>query len=89
MNALFPERECASRNDGLAERRHSGRQPNRRSPYPSSPEIKRLIKAARDAGLDVAGIEASPDGTVRLVEARALPAAPASLFDELVAKGKI
>lgn len=61
----------------------------RRSTYPRSPDIKRLIKAARDAGLDVAGFEASPDGTVRVVEARALPAQPASLFDELESKGKI
>lgn len=54
-----------------------------------SPQIKRLIKAARDAGLDVAGFDALPDGTIRVFEARALPAPPGSLFDELESKGKI
>lgn len=39
----------------------------RRSPYPSTPEIKRLIAAAMKSGLQVDGIEVSPDGTVRLL----------------------
>jgi hypothetical protein len=55
--------------------------------YPSATEIKRLIKAARDAGLDPAGFEASPDGTIKVVEARAQ--APDDLFAKLEKQGKI
>jgi hypothetical protein len=54
---------------------------------PSSPEIKRVLKAARDAGLDPAGFEATPDG-IRVFEARAIPA-EGTLFDELERQGKI
>jgi hypothetical protein len=57
------------------------------SGYPSATEVKRLIKAARDAGLDPAGFEASPDGTIKVVEARAQ--APDDLFAKLEKQGKI
>jgi hypothetical protein len=60
-----------------------------RPTYVRSPEIKRLIKAARDSGLDPAGFDALPDGTVRIVEARAMPQPAESLFDNLEAAGKI
>ncbi|HEY1605581.1 MAG TPA: hypothetical protein VGF77_08270 [Allosphingosinicella sp.] len=60
-----------------------------RPAYARSPEIKRLMKAARDSGLDPAGFEALPDGTVRVLEARAIPKPAENIFDRLVAEGKI
>jgi len=47
------------------------------------------VQAARDLGLDVAGLEVCPDGTVRVIEARAMQQQPQTLFDKLNAEGKI
>ncbi|HVQ09559.1 MAG TPA: hypothetical protein VMS43_14095 [Allosphingosinicella sp.] len=57
--------------------------------YPSQAVIDRTVAAARKAGLDPAGLEVLRDGTIRIVEARAMPQQPASLFDELEAAGKL
>lgn len=57
--------------------------------YPSQAVVERMIAAARKAGLDPAGFEASRDGTVRIIEARAMPDQPGSLFDELDQLGKL
>lgn len=51
--------------------------------------IKRIIAAAEKAGLDVAGFEALPDGTVRVFDARGVPKPAQSLFDELEQAGKL
>lgn len=48
--------------------------------YPRKVEIDRAIQAARAAGIDVAGIEISPTGHIRLLEARAIPQ-PQNDFD--------
>lgn len=56
------------------------------SRYASQAAIERVARAAKKLGLDVAGIEALPDGTIRVLEARA---APTSLFDELEQAGKL
>jgi hypothetical protein len=55
--------------------------------YAGKVAIRHLVEAARAAGLDPAGIEALPDGTIRVVEARALP--KPTLFDELDQSGQI
>lgn len=51
--------------------------------------IRHVVQAARDLGLDVAGLEVCPDGTVRVIEARAMPQQPQTLFDRLDAEGRI
>jgi hypothetical protein len=51
--------------------------------------VRRLIDAARKAGLDPAGVEALPDGTVRLLDARLAPKQSADLFEELERAGKL
>lgn len=51
--------------------------------YPSKAKITGLIQIARAAGIDVAGIEVSPEGVIRVMEARAIPAEKPSLFDRL------
>lgn len=56
---------------------------------PGAVAIKRTVEAARKAGIDVAGFVASPDGTIRVFDARTSAAAPASLFEELERAGKI
>lgn len=38
--------------------------------YPRKAQIERTIRAAKACGLDVAGFEVSPDGTIRIMEAR-------------------
>lgn len=40
--------------------------------YPRKAEIARAVSAAKSCGLDVAGFEVSPDGTIRIMEARAV-----------------
>lgn len=57
--------------------------------YPGKVAIRHAIEAARAGGLDVAGVEVAPDGTIRILEARAMPTEPTSLFDELKAAGKL
>ena len=52
--------------------------------YPSEQQIERMFAIAKRLGLDVAGFEVSADGSIRIMEARAVtapPAAPASDFD--------
>lgn len=51
--------------------------------------IKRILAAAEKAGLDVAGFEALPDGTVRVFDARSAPKPAGSLFDDLEQAGKL
>jgi hypothetical protein len=41
--------------------------------YPHKAEIVRAVEAAKACGLDVAGVEVSPNGTIKIIEARALP----------------
>jgi hypothetical protein len=57
--------------------------------YPGKVAIRHVVEAARDLGIDVAGLEVAPDGTIRVMEARAIPQQPKSLFDQLEAEGKI
>lgn len=38
--------------------------------YANKAIIKRVVDAAREAGIDVAGFELHPDGTVRVFDAR-------------------
>lgn len=57
--------------------------------YASQAVIERMLAAARKAGLDPAGFEASRDGTVRIIEARAMPQQTTDLFDELDQLGKL
>lgn len=42
--------------------------------YPNKQTLKRLVDNARAAGIDVAGVEMAPDGTVRLLPPLADPA---------------
>lgn len=59
--------------------------------YPGKVAIRHAVETARDLGLDVAGFEVSPDGTIRVMEARAMPkpATPDNLYDRLKAEGKL
>lgn len=60
-----------------------------RRDYPGKVAIRHAVEAAKACGLDVAGIEVNPDGSIRVVEARALPAEKPGLFEQLEAQGKI
>lgn len=57
--------------------------------YPRKVEITRMIAAAKAAGLDVAGIEVSPDGSIKLIEARAMPSKAMTEFERMEAAGLI
>lgn len=59
-----------------------------KSPYPRRSHVKQVVETARAIGIDVAGIEVSPSGIVKVIDARAIAAAPANdLFAEWDAKG--
>lgn len=49
--------------------------------YPRKAEIQRLVRAAREAGIDVGGFEVSPEGVIRILPAAAM-VKPATAFDE-------
>jgi hypothetical protein len=51
--------------------------------------IRKIVETARELGLDVAGLSVAPDGTVTVMEARAIPQPEGTLFDRLQAEGKI
>lgn len=55
--------------------------------YPGKVAIRHAIEVAKSCGLDVAGFELSPDGTIRIMEARALPQKFENEFDRLEAAG--
>lgn len=57
--------------------------------YAGKVAIRHAVAAARDNGIDVAGIEVSPGGTIRVLEARAIPKAEESEFDRWEAAGKL
>lgn len=57
--------------------------------YAGSTAIRRAKEAADAFGLDVAGLELAPDGTIRVMEARAMPKKEESLFDQLEREGKL
>lgn len=49
--------------------------------YPRNAQIERMIRAAKACGIDVAGFEVSPEGHIRIMEARVTPATPANDFE--------
>lgn len=55
---------------------------DRRPRFPHKSDIVRLIAAARAGGIDPAGIELSPEGGVRILEARAASTPPADEFSK-------
>ncbi|MEA3034236.1 MAG: hypothetical protein QOH86_2252 [Sphingomonadales bacterium] len=56
--------------------------------YPGKGAIRRVVETARDLNLDVAAFSVAPDGTITVMEARAMPQ-PGGLFDRLEAEGKL
>lgn len=44
--------------------------------YPTRAKIKAAVEIARELGLDVAGFEVSPDGSIRVLESRAAASPP-------------
>lgn len=57
--------------------------------YPGKVAVRNALEWARDMGLDVAGFEMRPDGTVRVLDARAFPAQPADEFEAWDQAGKL
>lgn len=57
--------------------------------YPGKVAVRQALEWAREFGLDVAGFEIAPDGRVRVLDARAFPAAPEDEFARLEREGKI
>jgi hypothetical protein len=54
--------------------------------YATKAKIEHAVAAARACGLDPAGIEITPDGAIRVVEARASPQPARSDFDRFEAE---
>lgn len=57
--------------------------------YPGKVAIRHAVEAARALGLDVAGFEVSPNGTIRVLDRAAIPAEPKDEFEEWLAAGKL
>lgn len=57
--------------------------------YPGKVTIRKMIETARECGIDVAGFEVCLDGTIRVMEARAVPKQSESLYDQLKASGQL
>jgi hypothetical protein len=54
--------------------------------YPGKVAIRRAVQAARDNGIDVGGVEVSPDGSIRIIDLRAIPRQPVDEFERWEAK---
>jgi len=57
--------------------------------YPRKTDIERAVTAAKACGVDVAAVEVSPDGTIKVSEARADPQRPLTEFDRWEAQGRL
>lgn len=57
--------------------------------YPTKAKVLAAIDYAREARLDVAGFEVTPDGTIRILTAAAFPAAPKDEFEAWDQSGKL
>jgi hypothetical protein len=57
--------------------------------YPGKVAIRHVVEAAKACGIDVAGIEVSPDGSIRAIDARLAPSRPLDEFERLEAEGKL
>lgn len=53
--------------------------------YPTKAQITRAVDAARACGLDVAGFEVSPTGSIKIIEAHAMQI-PANDFERFADK---
>lgn len=49
--------------------------------YPGKVAIRRAMEAARANGIDVGGVEVSPDGSIRIIDMRAIPKQPVDEFE--------
>ena len=49
------------------------RAPDKARSYPRKVEITRAVSAARESGIDVAGIRVGPDGSITIFDARSEP----------------
>lgn len=54
--------------------------------YPGKVAIRRAVQAARDNGIDVGGVEVSPDGSIRIIDMRAIPRQPVDEFERWEAR---
>lgn len=57
--------------------------------YAGKVALKRAIEWAREFEIEVAGFEMRPDGTIRVLDARAFPAQPADEFEAWERAGKL
>lgn len=57
--------------------------------YPTKAKVQAAIENARAAGLDVAGFEVAPNGTIRVLTPAAFPAAPKDEFEAWDQAGKL
>ncbi|HEX7856005.1 MAG TPA: hypothetical protein VF503_20170 [Sphingobium sp.] len=64
--------------------------PRKPSPYANRTAVRQAVENAKAAGLTVGGIEVSPSGTVRVLDASVLTQATTTdLFAQLEAKGML
>lgn len=57
--------------------------------FPGRVFVRRVVDAARAAGIDVVGVEVTNSGSVRTFGAGALAVGPADEFERLEAEGKL
>lgn len=57
--------------------------------YPTKAKVLAAIEYAREAQLDVAGFEVSPDGSIKVLTPAAFPAAPRDEFEAWDQSGKL
>lgn len=62
---------------------------DRRNHYPSKSKILAAVTTARAAGLDVAAIEVSAEGIIRILSPAAFPSPPRDEFEEWERAGRL
>lgn len=57
--------------------------------YPRAAEITRVLQAVRASGMDVAGVEISPLGAIKVLDARLVRVEPGTEFDKWDREGRL
>jgi hypothetical protein len=57
--------------------------------YPGKIAIRHAVEAARSLGIDIGGLEFSPDGIIRLLDRGTLPAQPLDEFAQWEQAGRL
>ncbi len=63
--------------------------PSTKPTYAGKVQIRRAVEAVRSLGMNVAGIEIKPDGTIKIIDKTAIELSPKDEFEAWDRNGKL